>query len=311
MMRSRAALERLTASWVFIPALSRYATAVGLCPPVESDVAVGHAFGVVGRVVGAVVVPAAEQDAVLDVSSAATCPGLFEVVGLTPRRGGGASDGAARLVTHPHRDPLLGAEEPLRPAQVQRLALAVEDQREDLVDPALDVALTHPDRDATVEHLHHRHGVDLTAVDAADGHRAHRGGGAVGAPRAGAGGVTFGSDTGPSPVTGDVSKIIRDGSMSIQVARNDFSKGFCTGCYVPRTGQGPAWTTVDLRAEKDVAISRYSVGVTLEAFNLFNEKRYQNFQDFNPPEGNPHLGEPTAIVGGSQRRFQIGLRFRY
>jgi outer membrane receptor protein involved in Fe transport len=92
---------------------------------------------------------------------------------------------------------------------------------------------------------------------------------------------------------------------------HDFAKGFCTGCYVPRTGQGPAWTTVDLRAEKDFPVSRYSVGVTLEAFNLFNEKRYQNFQDFNPPEGNPHLGEPTSIVGGSQRRFQIGLRFRY
>jgi outer membrane receptor protein involved in Fe transport len=92
---------------------------------------------------------------------------------------------------------------------------------------------------------------------------------------------------------------------------HDFSKGFCVGCYVPRTGEGPAWTTVDLRGEKDFNVSRYSVGVTLEAFNLFNEKRYGGFQDFNPPEGNPNLGKPTSIIGGSQRRYQVGLRFRY
>jgi outer membrane receptor protein involved in Fe transport len=92
---------------------------------------------------------------------------------------------------------------------------------------------------------------------------------------------------------------------------HDFSKGFCTGCYTPRTGESPSWTTVDLRAEKDFNISRYGVGIVLEAFNLFNEERYAFFQDFNPPEGNPNLGKPTAIVGGSQRRYQIGLRFRY
>ncbi|HKR64545.1 MAG TPA: TonB-dependent receptor [Thermoanaerobaculia bacterium] len=92
---------------------------------------------------------------------------------------------------------------------------------------------------------------------------------------------------------------------------HDFSKGFCVGCYHPRTGESPAWTTVDLRAEKDFGVLNHSVGVTLEAFNLFNEQRYAFFQDFNPPEGNPNLGKPTAIVGGSQRRYQIGLRFRY
>jgi len=92
---------------------------------------------------------------------------------------------------------------------------------------------------------------------------------------------------------------------------HDFSKGFCVGCYTPRTGESPSWTTIDLRGEKDFNISHYSVGVTLEAFNIFNEERYAFFQDFNPPEGNPNLGKPTAIVGGSQRRYQIGLRFRY
>jgi hypothetical protein len=92
---------------------------------------------------------------------------------------------------------------------------------------------------------------------------------------------------------------------------HDFSKGFCTGCYVPRTGEGPSWTTIDLRLDKDVKIAGGYVGLSLEAFNITNEERYSGFQDFNPPEGNPNLGKPTAIVGGSQRRYQIGLRFGF
>src|ERR1700759_1265027 len=43
---------------------------------------------------------------------------------------------------------------------------AVGDHRHEVVDPALDVSLAHPQLDAAVEHLHHRHGVDLAAVDA-------------------------------------------------------------------------------------------------------------------------------------------------
>lgn len=92
---------------------------------------------------------------------------------------------------------------------------------------------------------------------------------------------------------------------------HDFTKGFCVGCYVPKTGESPSWTTVDLRAEKDINISRFGLDVIVEAFNVFNEERYAFFQDFNPPEQNPNLGQPTAIVGGSQRRYQLGLRFRY
>ena len=90
---------------------------------------------------------------------------------------------------------------------------------------------------------------------------------------------------------------------------HDRTQGFCPTCYVPRTGEGPSWTTVDLRAEKDFPImGRYSVGLTAEAFNLFNEERYQNFQDFVGPEGNLNLGRPTSIVSGSQRRYQFGIR---
>jgi len=93
---------------------------------------------------------------------------------------------------------------------------------------------------------------------------------------------------------------------------HDFSRGFCTGCYQPKTGESPSWTTIDLRLEKDFHFGgSYSVGLTAEAFNIFNEERYAFFQDFNPPEGNPNLGKPTAIVGGSQRRYQIGVRFGF
>jgi outer membrane receptor protein involved in Fe transport len=92
---------------------------------------------------------------------------------------------------------------------------------------------------------------------------------------------------------------------------HDFSKGFCVGCYRPRTGEGPSWTTVDLRVDKGFNVGRNRFGVVLEAFNLFNDARYQNFQDFNPPEQNPHLGEPTSIVTGSQRRYQFGVRYGF
>jgi outer membrane receptor protein involved in Fe transport len=95
---------------------------------------------------------------------------------------------------------------------------------------------------------------------------------------------------------------------------HDFSNGFCSNnqCYTPKTGEGPSWTTVDLRAEKSFPImGRYSIGLTAEAFNIFNEARYQNFQDFNPPEQNPNLGKPTSIVSGSQRRYQFGVRIGF
>jgi hypothetical protein len=95
---------------------------------------------------------------------------------------------------------------------------------------------------------------------------------------------------------------------------HDFSNGFCSNnqCYTPLTGEGPSWTTVDLRAEKQFPVmGRYSIGLVAEAFNVFNESRYQSFQDFNPPDGNPNLGKPTQIVSGSQRRYQFGIRFGF
>ncbi|HEX9982230.1 MAG TPA: TonB-dependent receptor [Thermoanaerobaculia bacterium] len=95
---------------------------------------------------------------------------------------------------------------------------------------------------------------------------------------------------------------------------HDFPNGFCgdNNCYVPRAGEGPSWTTVDLRFEKDFRFaSTYRIGATIEAFNVFNEARYRSFEDFNPPEGNPNLGKPRDIVVGSQRRFQFGIRLGF
>jgi outer membrane receptor protein involved in Fe transport len=92
---------------------------------------------------------------------------------------------------------------------------------------------------------------------------------------------------------------------------HDRTQGFCPTCYVPRTGEGPSWTTVDLRAEKGFTLGPTRLAVTAEAFNILNEERYQNFQDFIGPEGNPNLGQPTAIVTGSQRRFQLGFRIDF
>src|SRR3954452_8663158 len=44
-------------------------------------------------------------------------------------------------------------------------------QRHDLVGPAPDMRLAHPDLNALVEELHHRHRVELSAVDATDRER--------------------------------------------------------------------------------------------------------------------------------------------
>lgn len=91
---------------------------------------------------------------------------------------------------------------------------------------------------------------------------------------------------------------------------HSFPNGFCgdNRCYVPVTGESPSYVIIDLRAEKDFRVGPARFGVILEGFNITNDERYSNFVDFNPPEGNPNIGKPTAIVGGSQRRYQVGLR---
>ena len=90
---------------------------------------------------------------------------------------------------------------------------------------------------------------------------------------------------------------------------HDFPNGFCgdNNCYVPRTGEGPSWTTVDLRLDKDfIFASSYRLGVSAEVFNAFNEERYAGYDEWGV--NNPNEGKPTSIITGSPRRFQVGLR---
>jgi hypothetical protein len=94
---------------------------------------------------------------------------------------------------------------------------------------------------------------------------------------------------------------------------HDRTRGFCPTCYNPRTGEGPDYTIIDLRLDKGFNIGRHRLGVIAEAFNILNEARYQYYNDFvgDNPGGNPHLGEGTGIVGGSQRRYQFGVRWGF
>ncbi|MFP5247731.1 MAG: TonB-dependent receptor domain-containing protein, partial [Thermoanaerobaculia bacterium] len=87
--------------------------------------------------------------------------------------------------------------------------------------------------------------------------------------------------------------------------------GFCPTCYVADTGESPDWTTIDLRLDKTFNIMGSGVSLIAEAFNILNEERFQYFNDFVGPEGNPNLGQGTAIIGGSQRRYQFGVRVTF
>ena len=90
---------------------------------------------------------------------------------------------------------------------------------------------------------------------------------------------------------------------------HDFPNGFCgdKNCYVPRTGKGPSYTTVDLRLDKDFSFrGAYRLGISGEVFNIFNEERVTGFDEWGV--NNPNEGKPNNIISGSQRRFQIGVR---
>jgi hypothetical protein len=91
-----------------------------------------------------------------------------------------------------------------------------------------------------------------------------------------------------------------------------YPNGFCgdNDCYVPDDIAGPSWTTVDLRLDKDFTFGgSYRVGVTAEAFNVFNEERYAGYDEWGV--NNPNVGKPNSIITGSQRRFQFGVRIGF
>ena len=100
-------------------------------PPVEAEVAVGGAGAVVGVVMGAEVVPAAEQGAVGEVGAPAAGPGVAGVVGFAPGRRHRAALGPALGVGQGEGLALGGAEQPAGAAEVEDLGGAAEDGRDD------------------------------------------------------------------------------------------------------------------------------------------------------------------------------------
>ena len=88
-----------------------------------------------------------------------------------------------------------------------------------------------------------------------------------------------------------------------------FPNGFCgdNNCYVRSSSEGPSYSSVDLRLDKDFTFgTSYRVGLSVEAFNVFNEERPTGFDEWGV--NNPNLGKPNNIIAGSQRRYQLGFR---
>jgi hypothetical protein len=80
-------------------------------------------------------------------------------------------------------------------------------------------------------------------------------------------------------------------------------------------GEGDDHLRIDLRLEKAFSLTeRFAVSVIGEVFNLFDDDFFTNYDGFLPPltgTPNPNFGEPRAIVGNSQRRYQLGARVRF
>ena len=74
-----------------------------------------------------------------------------------------------------------------------------------------------------------------------------------------------------------------------------------------------AYRSVDLRLEWDAPAigDRLRIGVTAEAFNLFDYENYSDFENFKPrlPAVNSRFGEPNAAFNA--RRFEVGLRLSF
>ncbi|HVS14377.1 MAG TPA: TonB-dependent receptor [Thermoanaerobaculia bacterium] len=80
-------------------------------------------------------------------------------------------------------------------------------------------------------------------------------------------------------------------------------------------GEGDDHLRIDLRLEKAFTLQgRFAISVIGEVFNVFDEEFFTNYDGFLPPltgSPNPTFGEPRAIVGNSQRRYQVGARVRF
>ena len=79
-------------------------------------------------------------------------------------------------------------------------------------------------------------------------------------------------------------------------------------------GEGADHTLIDLRLEKGFGLpGGLQASIVGEAFNVTDEEFYTNYDGDIPvlPAVNANFGKPRAIVGATQRRYQVGLRLQY
>src|SRR4051812_46886018 len=99
-------------------------------PSVEPHVAAGMPEHSVRRVVGSMVVEAAEKHAIVEISTSAEGPGS-EVMCVAPGCGDGAPLRATSPVAQPHRLALRRVEQPAGATEVEDLGLAAQHRRDD------------------------------------------------------------------------------------------------------------------------------------------------------------------------------------
>jgi hypothetical protein len=113
---------------------------------VEAEFSAGESSGVVSVVVGAVVVPGAEEDSVGEVGATTSRPGAGGVVGLAPGGGDVAALGAAGDVAQRHGLALGGAVQAARAPEVEDLGAAAEHGRKYLGGAGQPACLSGRDR---------------------------------------------------------------------------------------------------------------------------------------------------------------------
>src|SRR4051812_47053265 len=94
--------------------------------PYEHQVTIGISLELVRRIVGAVMVERAQQDAIGEIGLAAQRP-AFEVMGFAPDRRNGAAASPASSIADSHRLALCAIEEPHGATEIEDLRPPAED----------------------------------------------------------------------------------------------------------------------------------------------------------------------------------------
>ena len=90
----------------------------------------------------------------------------------------------------------------------------------------------------------------------------------------------------------------------------DCSQGFKT-CTV-QAGEGKSFRQFDLGVGKDVGVGIGKLSFRADIINLFNTVNYTGgYDNFIPPEGNPHLGVPDGSSIGPMRTVKLSMRYAF